>query len=231
MARDDRWPAEVRPFRWTELEEHPAQSGAAPVSGAAAAPEAVPAGPSPESLLAGAQRECEALLAEARVRAQELRDAARLEGYEEGRAEGRVLLQREAERWLSAAEALAGHKPRLLEEAKDQLVELAVALVAKILGPLAEGDAEAVTRVTGRALAALSDRELLTIRVHPDDLQQLLEAKPRLLQSVDGVKKLTVTEDHSVARGGCIVETPTAEIDARLDIQLEELARNLKKMA
>ena len=226
MGKDDRWPAEVRPYRWTEFEEHPAaKPGPAPV-----AQEVVPVGPSPASLLSAAKVEAAALLDEARLRAKELREKARVEGHEAGLSSGKALTAQAVERWLAAAEGLAEHKPRLLEEARTQLVDLALALVGKILGPLAQDDREAITRVAGRALAALSDRELVTIRVSPEDLPHLLDAKPRLLQHVDGIKKLTVTEDHSVPRGGCIVETPTAEIDARLDVQLEELARNLKKL-
>jgi flagellar assembly protein FliH len=124
---------------------------------------------------------------------------------------------------------LAEFKPRLFDEARGQVVDLALAVVNKVMGPLGEADAEAVARVAARAVALVSDREVLTVRVHPEDLQNLLEAKPRLLQSLDGIKKLTVLEDHSVGRGGCLVETPTAEIDARLESQLQELVRTLKK--
>jgi flagellar assembly protein FliH len=182
-----------------------------------------------EALLARARVEAESLLAAARQEAEVLREEERARGLEEGRSEGRAELAAAAGRWQAAAEELASFKPRLLEEARGQVEELTLALVDRILGPLAEADAGAVARVAGRALQALADRETVTLRVNPDDLQDLLEAKPRLLQSFDGIKKLTVLEDHSVPRGGCLVETPTAEIDARLDTQLQDLARSLKK--
>ncbi|MBE0616947.1 MAG: hypothetical protein IH608_03325, partial [Proteobacteria bacterium] len=102
------------------------------------------------------------------------------------------------------------------------------ALVNRLLGPLAEGDETAVIRVVERALQLLSDRENLTIRVNPKDLRSLVEAKPLLLESFDGIQKLTVLEDPAVKRGGCLVQTPTSEIDARLETQLAELARALR---
>lgn len=217
----------IRPFQWAELRDEapaPAPRGAAP---AAAAPE--PAGPTPADLLEEARREAAALLAQARDEAEALRAEAHRQGLAAGTAEGRAALEAAAGRWVAAAEELAGFKPRLYEEARAQVVELSLALLRKLLGPLAEDDAGVVAAVAGRALQILTDREVVTLRVNPEDLQNLLDAKPRLLQTFDGIKKLTVLEDPSVGRGGCLVETPTAEIDARLDAQLQELARALRK--
>lgn len=219
-------PLEVRPFQWVDLEESAPAAAVAPAS----APERdVPPAPGPEALLEAARREAAALREGAAVEADAIREKARRQGLEQGAAEGRAPLEQAAARWLAAAQELSELKPRLYEEARAQVVELALALVAKILGPLAEADAEAVATVAGHALQILSDREVVTLRVNPEDLQNLLEAKPHLLQTVDGIKKLTVLEDPSVGRGGCLVETPTAEVDARLDVQLQELARALKK--
>lgn len=218
--------SEVRPFRWSELTEEASRAASqAPGEG----PPEAPAEPGPEELLEAARAEAEALLSAARSEAQELREEARREGLEGGLAEGRALAEEAAGRWQALAEELAGYRTALYDDARAQVVELCLSLVQKILGPLAESDAQTVIRVASQALQALSDRDVLTIRVHPADLQGLLEAKPHLLQTFDGIKKLTVIEDPSVGQGGCLVETPTAEIDARLDSQLRELVRNVKK--
>jgi flagellar assembly protein FliH len=87
-----------------------------------------------------------------------------------------------------------------------------------------------VVPVVERSLQMLSDREQLTIRVNPDDLKVVLDAKPQLLEAVDGIQKLTVLEDPSVRPGGCLVQTPTTEIDARLETQLQELARSIRSL-
>ncbi len=237
-------PTDVRPFSWTDLEsadEVPARPGGAQArayrweelggegaagSGASGLPPADPAA----AAIGAARREAAALVAEARREAERLKDAARREGLEAGRAEGRKALEQAAEALRSAAQELAGHKERLYREARDQVVELALALANRVLGPLAEGDEGAVIRVVERALQLLSDRESLTIRVNPQDLRSLVEAKPQILEAFDGIQKLTVLEDPAVKRGGCLVQTPTAEIDARLDTQLAELVRSLRSV-
>jgi flagellar assembly protein FliH len=222
-------PGEVRPFQWRDLEERAPAAPPTAASAAAPAPPEPPREPGPEELLEAARREAALLVEAAREEAAVIREAARRQGLAEGAAEGCAPLEEAAGRWIAAAAELSGFKSRLYEEARVQVVELSLALVGKILGPLAEADAEAVAKVAGHALQLLSDREVVTLRVNPEDLHDLLETKPRLLQTVDGIKKLTVLEDPSVGRGGCLVETPTAEVDARLDAQLEELARALKK--
>jgi flagellar assembly protein FliH len=214
----------VRAYRWGELEGDDGPIAAAPgfPGGGIAAPERAP---TPVEL---ARREAEALLEAARREAQQLREAARAEGLAAGRAEGRDALARAAENLGAVARELAGYKPALYEEAREQVVELALALVGRLLGPLAEGDEQAVVRVVERALLLLSDRETLTLRVHPQDLRSVLDAKPHLLETFDGIQKLTVLEDPAVRRGGCLAQTPASEIDARLETQVAELARTLR---
>jgi flagellar assembly protein FliH len=225
MTDPTRFSARVRPFQWAELEEEPpVRTTRAPEPRIGAS-----SGAHPETLLEEARRAADALLAAAHAEVESLREEARRRGYEAGSEDGRRLAEEAATRWGKMVEELAAYRPRLYEDARGEVVELVLALVGKILGPIAEGDRETVVRVTGQALQALSDRETLTIRVNPEDLQALLDAKPRLLQSFDGVKKLTVMEDPSVGRGGCLVETATAEIDARLESQLQEIARTLRK--
>lgn len=208
--------APVQSYRWSELggEGGPGREAADAARG--------------DEILAEARRQAEQLLSDASEEVRRLADTARREGLEAGRTEGRAALEEAAGLLFGAAEELAGYKEALFREARGQVVELSLALVNRVLGPLAARDEAAVVRVVERALQLLSDRETLTLRVHPDDLRSLVEAKPRVLESFDGIQKLTVLDDPAVKRGGCLVQTPTAEIDARLDSQLAELARSLR---
>jgi flagellar assembly protein FliH len=229
----------LRPFEWAEICAAPGEEFADPDGLGPAGPasddgavDAQPGEPTAEELaeavLEEASAQAERLLDEARTRAEALAEEARRRGFEAGEAEGREHLARAAEGLEALASELAGYKPSLYRDARSHVLELVLALVNKILGPLAESEGAPVVRVVERALQLLTDRETLTIRVHPEDLHALLEAKPKILETFDGIKGLTVVEDPSVKRGGCLVETPTTEIDARLDTQLQEVARSMR---
>lgn len=181
-----------------------------------------------ETRLDEARREAAEILADAEKEAKRIRSEAHRAGLAAGQLAGREALEAAATRLESVAKELSAYKPSLHDEARQQCVELALSVVRKVLGPLAEADAQAVIRVVEKALQQLSDREVLTIRVHPDDLKSLVEAKPRILETFDGIQKLTVLDDPSVKRGGCLVQTPTTEIDARLETQLQEIMRAVR---
>ncbi len=217
----------VRPFRPLELDESapPEREPPAPAGPEPEAPGGEAPGPDPRE---AARAEAEALLARARDEAEALREAAREEGFREGQERAREEVAQRIEALEGLLRELAEWKPRLYEEGRAQVLELVLALVRKILGPLSEQCEEAVVYVTERALQSIADRENVTVRVHPDDLQAVVDAKPAFLETVDGIRQLTVVEDPSVSRGGCRVQTPTAEIDARLETQLEELVRVLR---
>ena len=226
--------ASVRPFQWTELKQRPPEEIRKPAPDESADPlEDRAENPPPEeiaqALLHQARGEAEAIVARASREADGIREQARKEGFESGHAEGRKRAEQAAQSVETVAADLARYKSSLYQEARQQVVELALAVVNKILGPLGESDERAVVvRVVERALQFLSDREHLTIRVNPGDLKDIVEAKPRILEIFDGIERLTVVEDPSVKRGGCVLQTPTTEIDARLDTQLQEVVRSVR---
>lgn len=173
------------------------------------------------------EEKAKALVEAAEAEAAAIREKARREGLEQGQAEGREKLARAAERMTRVAVEIAAVKPRLIKEAEEEVVVLVCEIAQRIIGTLVKERPECVVTVVSRALAALSERETVTIRVNPADLQLVIDAKPDLLTGIDGVKNLTFLDDHGVDPGGCLIETPSTELDARIKTQLEEIIRVL----
>lgn len=211
--------AGMRRVRWEELEEQGPGWGARESDSAAGS-----VGP-----VESAKMEAERLLSEAKAQGDAIREEASRQGREEGRVEALRILEEQAASLEAVVREVAGFKARLYHEARQEVVDLALALVGKLVGPLVENDQQVVVRVVERALQGLSEREALTLRVHPEDLKSVVEAKPTILETFDGIQRLTVMEDLSVRRGGCLIQTSTTEIDARLETQLEELRQSLRR--
>jgi len=66
----------------------------------------------------------------------------------------------------------------------------------------------------------------VVVRLHPDDAAILERAAPDVAARA-GRASFTVKADASIERGGCVVETDLGELDARIDVQLDALARAL----
>jgi len=51
------------------------------------------------------------------------------------------------------------------------------------------------------------------------------------MEAVESIKNITVAEDSSVEKGGCIVETDFGAIDARISSQLNELEQKILEIS
>ncbi len=169
----------------------------------------------PAQLLAQAQAEAREILEAAR------REAARLESaaVEAGRQEG--LRAVAAER-----EGLAAERERLLDDAGEEMVRLALEVAAKVLA-VAVRDEGAALETARAALARARGRERLVARVHPADAPALRAGAPELLGLAPRAQRLGVQEDPGMQRGGVVLETEAGEVDGRLEAQLEAIGRSL----
>jgi len=68
------------------------------------------------------------------------------------------------------------------------------------------------------------------IRVNLSDLDLTTEHIKDFMGMVENVKSITVLEDSSVDKGGCIIETDFGQIDARISSQLHEIEENITEL-
>ena len=71
------------------------------------------------------------------------------------------------------------------------------------------------------------DKDSVIVKVNPDDLELINSISDDSSLSLKDFKRLEFKEDGHVERGGCIVETNSGTIDARLSVQLEEIESEL----
>ncbi len=76
---------------------------------------------------------------------------------------------------------------------------------------------ERIVTIVREVLERARRARTVTVRVHPADAGALRRAF--------GEEGALVEEDPSLERGGCVVATELGELDARLEVKLEELAR------
>lgn len=179
------------------------------VAGAGGAIEEVPLPPSP--------------VEEAMAEADAIRDAARTEGYEAGRAqavaeiEGALVALSEA---TVAVEALRGE---IADEVEEAAVDLALRIAGQVLGGALDADHQLVVSLVRGALRRLVERERVTVLVHPDDLEIVRAAAPSLVGELGGMEHLEIQAERRVTRGGAMVRTADGEVDATIETKLERI--------
>ncbi len=128
---------------------------------------------------------------------------------------------------VEAFEALVRRTEEVLAETLDnhsnEVVDLALALTAKIVDRISDQDKELAKRTTLKCIEAARERQEMIIRVNPGDLEALEGFKMELIERFDDLRKIRVEADRRVDCGGAWIETPTGFIDGRIRSQLDEL--------
>jgi flagellar assembly protein FliH len=154
---------------------------------------------------------------------------AQQQGQESGQKAGREQVQRELASALKAMNAVRSEcereQQRAMGDLEQQVVEVVLAALEKLLGPAASatsGVSGAVTQI----LAKYAPDGYLKILVSEHDFQLLQELDAQVVQTL-GAARYELCPDPRVQLGGCLIESAQGEIDGRLEVQLEELYRTI----
>ena len=185
-------------------------------------------------LVEEARQAAEAMLAQTRAACEQQLEAARASGYEAGYAAGMEAADEEASALIGTAEQIAVNvsqeRERLLAEAEGDVVELAITIAKKLVNAAIDVEPELVVEVCRGAMRKAFQRETLSVRAHPDDLEALRSAGPRLAAELGGVQHLEFVEERRLQRGSLIVRTPAGEIDASFDGKAEKIADAMREL-
>jgi flagellar biosynthesis/type III secretory pathway protein FliH len=145
------------------------------------------------------------------AQADRIREAARDEGRRDGLSE-----------WMETVATLRDERSRLEAEARDDMLKLAFRVASQIIERTVDLHPAVVEGMVERSLAHVRGESDIEVRVHPDDRPVLEEARPRLESELGGAR-IQISDDETVDRGGCILETAMNRVDARVSVQLDSL--------
>jgi flagellar biosynthesis/type III secretory pathway protein FliH len=152
-------------------------------------------------------------------------------GYRDGQADGLQKGLDEARLVLSrfdkAISDTIGQRAALFEEARSKVLELVLRISRKVTFGAVEADPETTIAMINGVIDQLIDRARLKIKVHPDHLPIVEQNIDRFLTGSTSIKEIAIEADPRVRFGGCFIETPSGDIDARLESQFEVVAETL----
>lgn len=174
----------------------------------------------------------ETLMAELRAEAQEQVEAAFREGHRRGHEAGRqeflTSTAQAAAALEAAAAAMTQAREAFLSALEPQVLELVTLLCRKVLARELTTDIELVQRTVRRALEQIADQQKLLLRLNPEDLEAIRAHRVTLLEEFPAIEELELQPDPAVTAGGCIAESRTLQVDARLEVLLENVLEALR---
>lgn len=195
---------------------------------------------------ADAETEAQRIIEEAKVEAQKIIADAQSErdklqkdaydtgfdqGHDEGYAKGEAEVERLVDRMHRILEAVMQRREEILNDTESQIVELVILMARKVIKILSENQKNVVMANTLAALKKVKTRGNVTLRVNLEDVKLTTENVSEFIKHVENVQGITVLEDSSVEKGGCIVETDFGAIDARISSQLQELENKILEVS
>jgi len=192
-----------------------------------------------------AEDQAQVILAEARAKAdvleneikarvtqteREAYEKGHAEGHEKGFQEGKAEVARLVESLHTIITKAIEKRNEIIEEAETQIINLVLLIVKKVIKVISENQKNVVINNVVQALRKLKSRGDVVIRVNLADLELTSEHVKDFMKMVENVKSITVLEDSSVDRGGCIIETDFGQIDARISSQLHEIEERILEL-
>lgn len=158
-----------------------------------------------------------------------LRETAREEGFAQGHAQGldEGRTQGAAEYGASVRQvtellaSLRGHLNQKIEGVSDIAIEIVYEAVAKILGEQIV-QREVIIVMVREIVRRAKERSRLVARLAPRDIEVLNGQSAKLVEGLN-IGDIELVADDRVVLGGCLLETPSGNLDGRIEIQLQQL--------
>lgn len=193
-----------------------------------------------EAILADARRQAEQIKTSARIEVEQeldvLREEARQEGYQDGFAQGSAAAceQGRQEREQQAAamqkelsaflEKASRAQDDLLERSKDDMRDLAIAVAEKIVRVSLRSSGAVIAKMIQAATEKLKRREWVHIYIAGCDAQAVAKVTGRLTPSLSALSDhIRIVPMADEETGTCIIEMPDTIIDASASTQFANI--------
>lgn len=188
-----------------------------------------------KEIIRKAQEEAEQIKAQANIDQEDVNKNAYKEGFDKGREDGFNSgvgeVNRLVERTHKILEAVMARREEILSETEQQIVELVVLMTRKVIKIISENQKSVVMANVLQALKKVKGRGDVTLRVNLTDVKLTTEHIQDFIKQVENINGITVLEDSTVDKGGCVVETDFGAIDARIASQLGELESKILEVS
>ena len=147
-------------------------------------------------------------------------------GFEQGQNDGLAIEQTRLDEMGRQLEdifrELRDLKIQIYDESEVELLKLALIIAKKIIGEEIKTNEKIIAGSIKSALKFLTDKRKVRIIVNPEDIEETKRMLPDLSRLTKG-GNFQLTENNTVERGGCILETGFGKINATIDDQLKGL--------
>jgi flagellar assembly protein FliH len=204
-----------------------------------------------QAMIDDARKRADEFLQIARAEAEQVKEQARKQGYEAGFEQGRQAGEQSGydEAFNKAREQFAQQQENLVSSfqnaidavnadreawqaaARQDLVELAMAIARRVVGHVGEQEKETVLANLEKTVQLIGARSNVTVTVNPADAEAAKLFARSLVEMREQWQSIEVVEETDISPGGCRICWGDGSADATLETQLDRIAHELKANA
>ena len=159
------------------------------------------------------------------------------EGFTEGEKQGRETAEAKFKAELDGIKNQTSAYFNKLEVSKNNmfhdldrvLLEFCMELTKKIIASEVVTNEDMILSVIKKSLAMIAERDNVIIRVSPQDLEVTSHRKDFWSSVTERMENVKFEADSRIEKGGCIIESNSGMVDARLGVQIDEVAELVLK--
>lgn len=186
-------------------------------------------------ILSDAEKQAAEIISQAKQNMDEQLQSGYSDGFKKGQEagfkEGNLEAQRLTDRLHTVIERTMDKRQEILAETEQQIVDLVLLMTRKIVKVISENQRNVVVSNVVQALRKVKGRGDVIIRVNLNDVAMTTQHIKDFLTAAENVKNISVLEDSTVDRGGCVIETDFGAIDAKIVSQLNEIEQRILEVS
>ena len=188
-----------------------------------------------EKIIEAARLQAEQIIADANKNAAAAFEEAKQNGYYEGNAAA----QEEADKKQEQLEAEYNNRKKELEQeyndlkekVEPQLVEVITDVFRKVTGVVAEDNQQIILHLINDVMHNADGSRDYVIKVSPEDYKFLVNNQGKIYCAMSREVNIDIVEDTGLERNQCMIETNTGIFNCSLDIELNNLIKNIKLLS
>jgi len=114
-------------------------------------------------------------------------------------------------------------KKEMIHGLEHVLLRFCMELTKKVVACELTTNPDIVLASIKKALSMIAERDNILIRVAPGDMETASGSKDFLSTVTERLENVKIEEDKRIGKGGCIIESNSGMVDARLGVQLDEI--------
>ncbi|MHC4774389.1 MAG: FliH/SctL family protein [Planctomycetota bacterium] len=154
-------------------------------------------------------------------------EEGRRQGHEEAISEQRSRLEQLVPSWTEALKSFEAQRNDLLLAAREDVLELALTMGAKVTRRGVEADPGVAADQVAEALALVADASAVTVSINPKDRKLVESVLGEIIERIGACTHVELREDEQVGPGGCVLTTGKGRLDATVERQIERIVDTL----